>query len=186
MKETKHITLEGFNPTSTNNSQEETYNWKEKEDKYTDSLAYYLEANSSTSDELDINKLNANLLNELRQKIHRQTGEDGKDESGQNIYAWEITLNENVIFTETNHTFTKTYGTTKWKFKVYTVTVTENTNVTINFNTNKTFKELGYKTDFIIDFAYGKKEESTTQDQQNLNETRQKYQNTKLEVANKK
>ncbi|MBR3347787.1 MAG: hypothetical protein IKG36_00025, partial [Mycoplasmataceae bacterium] len=70
IKETKHITLEGFNPTSPNNSQEETYNWKEKEDKYTDSLAYYLEANSSTSDELDINKLNANLLNELRQKIH--------------------------------------------------------------------------------------------------------------------
>ena len=67
------------------------------------------------------------------------------------------------------------------------MTVTENTTVTINFsNTKKTFKELGYKTDFIIDFAYGKKEGSTRQDQQNLSETRQKYQNTKLEVTNKK
>lgn len=209
MKQTKHITLEGFNPTSTNNSQEETYNWKEKEDKYTNSLAYYLDAtNSSTTDGLDPNKLNASLLSELRQKIYRQTGEDGKDENGQSIYAWDITLtkkqktayseswegtsrssnNDAVIFTKTNHTFTKTYGTTKWKFEVYTVTVTENTTVTINFDTNnkKTFKELGYKTDFIIDFAYGKKEESTTQDQQNLSETRQKYQNTKLEVTNKK
>lgn len=193
MKQTKYITLEGFNPTSTNNSQEETYNWKEKEDKYTNQLAYYLDPNKSTTDELDINKLNVNLLSELRQKIYRQTGEDGTDESGQSIYAWDITLtntNDNgaVIFTKTNHTFTKTYGTTKWKFEVYTVTVTENTTVAINFNTSKkkTFKELGYKTDFIIDFAYGKKEESRTQDQQNLSETRQKYQNTKLEVANKK
>ena len=188
MKQTKHITLEEFNPTSTNNSQEETYNWKEKEDKYTNSLAYYLDPNNSTTDKLEINKLNANLLNELRQKIYRQTGEDGTDESGQRIFAWEITLdNDAFIFNKTNHTFTKTYGTTKWKFEVYTLTVTENTTVTINFNTNKkTFKELGYKTDFIIDFAYGKKEESTTQDQQNLSETRQKYQNTKLEVANKK
>ena len=199
MKQTKHITLEGFNPTSTNNSQEETYNWKEKEDKYTNLLAYYLDANSSTTDELDTDRLNASLLSDLRQKIYRQTGEDGKDERGQDIYAWDITLpkktegtssssdNDAVIFTKTNHTFTKTYGTTKWKFEVYTVTVTENTTVTINFNTNKkTFKELGYKTDFIIDFAYGKKEESETQDQQNLSETRQKYQNTKLEVTNKK
>ncbi|MBR2055491.1 MAG: hypothetical protein IJ970_00350, partial [Mycoplasmataceae bacterium] len=199
IKETKHITLEGFNPTSPNNSQEETYNWQEKEDKYTDSLAYYLDPNNSTTDGLDPNQLNATLLSELRNKIHRQTGEDGKDESGQNIYAWEITLpkkpegassssdnNDAVIFTETNHTFTKTYGTTKWKFEVYTVTVTENTTVTINFTNKKTFKELGYKTDFIIDFAYGKKEESETQDQQNLSETRQKYQNTKLEVTNKK
>ena len=159
-------------------------------------LDYYLDpTNSSTTDGLDPNKLNASLLSELRQKIYRQTGEDGKDENGQSIYAWEITFtkkqesdNDAVIFTKTNHTFTKTYGTTKWKFEVYTVTVTENTTVTINFDTNnkKTFKELGYKTDFIIDFAYGKKEESTTQDQQNLSETRQKYQNTKLEVTNKK
>ena len=193
MKQTKHITLEGFNPTSTNNSQEETYNWKEKEDKYTNSLAYYLDAtNSSTTDGLDPN-INASLWNELRNKIHRQTGEDGKDENGQSIYAWEITFtkkqesdNDAVIFTKTNHTFTKTYGTTKWKFEVYTVTVTENTTVTINFTNKKTFKELGYKTDFIIDFAYGKKEGSTTQDQQNLSETRQKYQNTKSEVTNKK
>ncbi|MBR3832223.1 MAG: hypothetical protein IKJ72_01145, partial [Mycoplasmataceae bacterium] len=196
MKQTKHITLEGFNPTS--NSQEETYNWKEKEDKYTDSLAYYLDTNSSPTDKLDINKLNASLLSDLRQKIYRQTGEDGKDERGQDIYAWDITLpkktegtssssdNDAVIFTKTHHTFTKTYGTTKWKFEVYTVTVTENTTVTINFTNKKTFKELGYKTDFIIDFAYGKKEESETQDQQNLSETRQKYQNTKLEVTNKK
>ncbi|MBR2022772.1 MAG: hypothetical protein IJ997_03685 [Mycoplasmataceae bacterium] len=194
IKQTKHITLEGFNPTSPNNSQEETYNWKEKEDKYTDSLAYYLDANNSTTDGLDPNQLNATLLSELRNKIHRQTGEDDKDESGQSIYAWDITLtkkqesnNDAVIFTKTNHSFTKTYGTTKWKFEVYTVTVTENTTVSINFsNTKKTFKELGYKTDFIIDFAYGKKEGSTRQDQQNLSETRQKYQNTKLEVTNKK
>ncbi|MBR2849224.1 MAG: hypothetical protein IKB83_01805 [Mycoplasmataceae bacterium] len=193
IKETKHITLEGFNPTSPNNSQEETYNWKEKEDKYTDSLAYYLDANNSTADGLDPNQLNATLLSELRQKIYRQTGEDGQDEKGQSIYAWDITLtkkpesdNDAVIFTKTNHSFTKTYGTTKWKFEVYTVTVTENTTVTINFTNKKTFKELGYKTDFIIDFAYGKKEGSTRQDQQNLSETRQKYQNTKLEVTNKK
>lgn len=195
MKQTKHITLEGFNPTSPNNSQEETYNWKEKEEKYTNSLAYYLDANNSTTDGLDPNKLNASLLSELRQKIYIQTGEDGQDQNGQSIYAWEITLtkkqesdNDAVTFTKTNHTFTKIYGTTKWKFEVYTVTVTENTTVTINFDTNnkKTFKELGYKTDFIIDFAYGKKEGSTTKDQQNLSETRQKYKNTKLEVTNKK
>ncbi|MBR3571264.1 MAG: hypothetical protein IKL15_01180, partial [Mycoplasmataceae bacterium] len=193
IKQTKHITLEGFNPTSPNNSQEETYNWKEKEEKYTNSLAYYLDANNSTADGLDPNALNASLLHELRNKILRQTGEDDKDESGQSIYAWDITLtkkqesnNDAVIFTKTNHSFTKTYGTTKWKFEVYTVTVTENTTVTINFTNKKTFKELGYKTDFIIDFAYGKKEGSTRQDQQNLSETRQKYQNTKLEVTNKK
>ena len=192
MSKLKTITLDGFNPT---NNQEDSYNWKEKEEKYNHVFSYYLDENSSeNNNNLNIPSLNIQLLNELRNDIFTQAGEDGFDENGNNIYAWEVSFpksgetgdEKEVKFTKTNHVFTKTYGNSTWKFEVYTVTVSNSTTVTLNFDkTNiKTFEQLGYRTDFIIDLAYGSKVVETTQKPEELpNESKQRYQKIKSETT---